>query len=475
MSTPHATPRPPTERPPGPTGGHPIYGNLWEFHEDPVAFQMRVVRECGDIARFRFFHLPVYLLANPDDIRTVFVDPEGAFVKGMALDGFRPLVGKGLLLNEGESHRRQRRMMAPAFHRQRVAGYGEVMVEEARALSARWAADAAAGRTRVDMDTEMNRLTLTIAARTLFGAGITDTEARDVAEAMSAFTQWYHQSTHPFGALLQALPTEATRSFKAAKKKLGAVVDRMIASRRAGGDTGDILSMLVFARDAEGDGTPGSDGGGMSDEHVRDEAITLLVAGHETTGATLAWAWALLAEHPDVAAKLRAEAAALGEPDRDPTVEDVPRLPYARAVFAEALRLYPSATALPRQAVKPVVLGGYTIPKGAIVMAAAWSCHHDARFWDEPAAFRPERWLDGAPEATARPKFAFFPFGGGARVCIGEAFAWMEGTLVLATLARTWTATVVPGHAVIPEALFTVRPKGGLPMVLEGASGGARA
>jgi cytochrome P450 len=215
--------------------------------------------------------------------------------------------------------------------------------------------------------------------------------------------------------------------------------------------------MLVFARDAEGDGAA------MDDDHVRDEAITLLVAGHETTGATLAWAWSLLAAHPDVAARLHAAIdAAVG--DRDPTVEDLPALEYARMVFAEALRLYPSATALPRQAVKPVVLGGYTVPKGAVVMAGAWSCHHDARFWDDPEAFRPERW---AAEAKAtRPKFAFFPFGGGARVCIGEAFAWMEGTLVLATLARRWTAAAAAGHTVVPEALFTVRPKGGLPMVL---------
>ncbi|MDP2317337.1 MAG: cytochrome P450 [Pseudomonadota bacterium] len=453
---------PPNARPPGPKG-HPIYGVLWEFHADPVAFQERIVGTYGDIARFRFFHLPVYLLANPDDIRTVLADPEGAFVKGMALDGFRPLVGKGLLLNEGDSHRRQRRMMQPAFHRQRVAGYGEVMLEEAQRVSAKWAAAVASGRAQVDMDTEMNRLTLTIAARTLFGAGITDTEASDVAEAMSAFTQWYHQSTHPMGALLQALPTEATRSFKAAKKKLGAVVDRMIKARREGGDTGDILSMLVFARDAEGDGTPGTIGGGMSNEHVHDEAITLLVAGHETTGATLAWAWALLARHPEVATRLRAELdAVLG--DRAPTVEDAPKLDYARNVFAEALRLYPSATALPRQAVKPVVLGGYTVPKGAIVMCAAWACHHDPRFWDDPQAFRPERWT--AEGKATRPKFAFFPFGGGARVCIGEAFAWMEGTLLLATLARQWSASVAPGHTVVPEALFTVRPKGGLPMVL---------
>ncbi len=441
-------------RPPGPTG-HPIYGCLWEFHEDPVGFQVRTARAYGDLARFRFMHLPVFLATNPDDVRTILVDPDDAFIKGVPLEGFRPLVGTGLLLNEGTSHRRQRRMMQPAFHRQRVLGYAEVMVEEARALAARWAALGPGAR--VDMDVEMNRLTLTVAARTLFGAGVTDDEARDVAEAMAAFTSWYHQTTHPLGPLLQLLPTAATRDFRAGRRKLGAVVDRMIRARREGGDTGDILSMLVFARDAEGDGAA------MADEHIHDEAITLLVAGHETTGATLAWAWSLLDANPDVAAKLHAEiAAAVG--DRDPTVEDLPKLKYAEMVFAETLRLYPSATALARQAVKPVVLGGYTVPTGAVVMAGAWTLHRDPRFWDEPEAFRPERW---APDVkAARPRFAYFPFGGGARVCIGEAFAWMEGTLILATLARRFAARVAPGHAVVPEALFTVRPRGGLPMLL---------
>lgn len=444
------TPRAPTERPPGPKG-HPIYGCLWDFHADPIGFQVDVARRFGDVARFRFFHMPVYLVTHPDDVRLVLVDPDGCFVKGMAMEGFRPLVGKGLLLNEGDSHRRQRRMMQPAFHRQRVAGYGEVMIEEARALAERWEPG------RIDMDAAMNKLTLTIAARTLFGAGVTDAEANDVAEAMGAFTQWYHQSTHPMGPLLQVLPTGATRSFKAAKRKLAAVVDRMVQARRAGGDTGDILSMLVFARDAEGDGAA------MSDEHIHDEAVTLLIAGHETTGATLAWAWHLLDANPDVAARLREELdTALG--DRDPTVEDLPRLKYAEMVFAETLRLFPSASALPRQAVKPVVLGGYTVPKGAVVMTGTWAVHHDARFWPDPEAFRPERWT---PEAKAgRPKFAYFPFGGGARVCIGEAFAWMEGTLVLATLARRWTAASEAGASVVPEALFTVRPKGGLAMTL---------
>jgi len=206
----------------------------------------------------------------------------------------------------------------------------------------------------------------------------------------------------------------------------------------------------------------------MSNEHIHDEAVTLLVAGHETTGGTLAWAWWLLATHPEVAERLRVEVdEAVG--DRTPEVADVPRLRYAEMVFAETLRLYPSAMVLPRQARNPVVLGGYTVPAGAIVMVAAWCTHRDPRFWDEPDAFRPERWT---PEArAARPKYAYYPFGGGARICIGEAFAWLEGTLVLATLAQRWHADMVPGQTVVPETLFTIRPAGGLQMVLSRRKG----
>lgn len=448
MSDPNTHPR----VAPGPKGGG-IFGALWEFHEDPIGLLERNAETYGDVTRFRFFHMPVYQVVHPDDVRTVLVDSEGAFVKGIAMEAFRPLVGTGLLVNEGESHRRQRRMMQPAFHKQRVVGYGEEMLLAAQAIRDTWTPGQ-----EVDMEAEMSRLTLRIAARTLFGAGISDEDAGDVAAAVAAFTQWYHQSTHPLGALLQRLPTRATRELKGGKGLLNLIVDEMIAARRAGGDTGDILSMLVFARDAEGDGAA------MDDEHIRDEAVTLLIAGHETTGATLAWAWWLLSCHPEVADRLAAEvnAATGGAP---PTVADLPRLSYAEGVFAETLRLYPSAVSLPRQATRDVVLGGFSVPKGAIVMPATWCTHRDPRWWEEPLAFRPERWT--AEERAKRPKYAYFPFSGGARVCIGEAFAWMEGTLVLATLAQRWRARLRPGHTVTPEALFTLRPKEGLPMTLE--------
>lgn len=441
----------PDARPPGPKG-HPIYGGLSRYHHDPIAFLEDNAATYGDVSAFRFFHLPVWQLHHPDDVRRVLVDPEGAFTKGVTMEGFRPLIGKGLLLAEGEDHRRQRRLMAPAFHRAALAGYAEEIVSAARREAASWTD----GQT-VDMDVQMNRLALGVAARTLFGAALSDAEVQDVAEAVSGFVQWYHQSTDPLGPLLQRLPTRATRNFKAGKRRLSTVIARIVAERRQNPGA-DILSRLLSARDSEGDRAT------LSPEHLHDEAVTLLIAGHETTGATLAWAWHLMAQHPEIGDRLAAEVhAVVGK--APPQSQDLPKLAYARWIFAEALRLYPTAIALPRQAQKSVVLGGYTAPKGTVMMVATWCAHRDARWWERPLEFRPERWDPAL--SSDRPKFAYFPFGGGARMCIGEEFAWTEGTLVLATLGQRWRARGVSGREVRPEALFTVRPRGGLPMVVE--------
>ncbi|MBK9644411.1 MAG: cytochrome P450 [Deltaproteobacteria bacterium] len=444
---------PESTRPPGPKGSL-ITGSLNEFHEAPLRFLEDNARLYGDVVGFRFFHMPAVQLNHPDDVRQVFMNAEGAFVKGMAQESFRPLVGKGLLLNEGEPHKRQRRMMAPAFHRQRVMGYAEVMLEEAARARDAWA-ESPDG---LDLADALNRLTLRIAARTLFGADLSLAESDEVAAAVAAFAQWYHQTSHPLGPLLQLLPSATNRRFHDGKRRLSAVVSRMITARRLSGDTGDILSMLVFARDEEGDGAA------MSDEHIHDEVTTLLVAGHETTAATLAWAFWLLAAHPEVTARLQAQLdEVLG--DRPPQAADLPRLTLCDQVFAETLRLYPSAMALPRQAVKPVTFGAYTFAPGTLILAAAWCAHRDPRFWDEPLSFRPERFT--AEASAGRPRFAYFPFGGGARVCIGEAFAKMEGSLLLATLLQRFTPERLSDTAPIPETLFTLRPKGGLPVRLQ--------
>ncbi len=446
---------PATASVPGPKGSL-LLGNLMEFHEDPLAFMERNAA-LGDLTRFRFLNLRCWQVVHPDHVRAVLVERQASFVKGMALEGFRPLVGDGLFLAEGDRHRRQRRMMQPLFHREPVLRYAEVMLQEIAALDARWQDGA-----RVDMAEEMNLLALNIAARTLFGTGISEEETAAVREAMSAFALWYHQSTHPLGPLLQVLPTEASRRFKAGRRGLTEVLRRMIQSKRASGDSGDILSRLVFARDTEGDGA------GLSEELLQDEAVGLLVAGHETTAATLCWAWYLLAQSPDAAERVAREAEEIAC-NRTLQVEDLPKLRLAESAFAETLRLYPPANALPRQAVEPVHLGEVELQKGDIVMASSWCTHRDARWWPDPLRFQLERWT---PEArAARPRFAFYPFGGGARTCIGETFAWAEGTLALAALGRRWRAILPQDHKIEVESLFTLRPKGGMPMTL--ASRGA--
>jgi len=442
-----------TTAPPPALPGSFFTGNLLEFQADPLAFAERAARECGDVARFRFLMLDAWQVIHPDDVRTVFVDPEGALTKGMALEGFRPLVGQGTFLAEGAAHKRQRRLLQPAFLRPRVVAMEEPMVAAVREGSASWQD----GQT-LDAAAALTEMTLTIAARTLFGSEIAPAEVSTVAQAMAAFARWYHQSIHPLGPLLQLLPTTASRDFKAAKAGLDAVVTRAIEARRAaGGEGGDILSRLVAARDEEGDGQ------GLTDALLHDEAVGLLVAGHETTAAALSWAIWLLAQHPTVGEALAEEVdRVLG--GRPATASDVAHLPVAEGVFAEALRLYPPAPGMPRQTHKPMALGRYTVPKGSIVMVSAWCSHRDPRWWPDPLEFQPGRWQ---PEVRAsRPKYAFYPFGGGSRVCVGEQMAWQEGVLVLATLAQGWRFSPAPGAVVVTEALFTVRPKGGAPVVV---------
>ncbi len=435
--------------PPGPAG-HPLLGCLNDFRLEPLRFLEACARDYGDAVSFRMMHMKGYLFVHPEQIREVLLDSEGALVKGMALDGFRPLIGRGLLLNEGEDHRRQRRLMQPAFHRARVETYAEAMVRHGEAAASSWEHGQ-----RMDLAAALSALTLDIAAETLFGADLSGEESAQVAAAMSSFAAWYHRTQHPLGPLLQRLPTRISRDFKAGKGDLAAIVDRLIAARREGGDRGDILSMLVFARDEQ-------DGRAMSEDHIRDEAVTLLIAGHETTAAALTWAVWLLSRHPEALARVEAEVDALEGP---PTLAELPRLAYCRGVLGEALRLYPPSFALPRQAVKPLTIGGWRIPAGALVMTSPWVTHRDPRWWPEPLAFKPERW---APEAKGdRPRHAFIAFGGGARVCIGEAFAWMEGTLLLATLLRRWRLRPDATEPPPLDTTFTLRPDGGLPGCVE--------
>lgn len=422
------------------------------FQRDPIAYLRRAAGECGDIVRLPLGRQPVYLINHPDLIKDVLVTHQRQFKKGRGLEQIKRLLGEGLLTSEGEFHLRQRRLMQPAFHRQRIAAYGEAMTHYARQTRERWHA----GETR-DIHDDMMRLTLAIVGKTLFGAEV-EAEAAEIDGALGEVIGLFHLLHLPFSDLLENLPLPAVRRFRAARARLDSIIYRLIAEHRAvGEDRGDLLSMVLAARDED-------DGGQMTDEQVRDEALTLFLAGHETMANAMTWTWYLLSQHPEVESRFHDEldAALAG---RTPTVDDLPRLPYTRRVLSESLRLYPPAWIIGRRLLTDYAMDRYTLPARSIVLPCQAVTHHDPRFWPDAERFDPDRWT---PEAeAARPKFAFFPFGGGPRVCIGEQFAWMEGVLLLATLAQPWRLRLAPDQVVATQPIVTLRPKYGMRMQVE--------
>ncbi|MEO5818544.1 MAG: cytochrome P450 [Gemmatimonadaceae bacterium] len=419
----------------------------------PLEFLPGLAREYGDVAVFHVGKQPVALVSDPALIRDIFITHGRQFHKGRGLERAKILLGEGLLTSEDDFHLRQRRLAQPAFHRARVSAYGTTMATYAERRIARWRD----GET-LDVSREMAAYTLAVVGKTLFDADIEE-EAHAIGDALSAAIAAFSFSVLPFGDFLLRLPLPAVRRFRRGRARMDTTIYRMIDERRASGeDRGDLLSMLLLAHDTEGDGT------GMSDLQLRDEAMTLLLAGHETTANQLTWTFYLLSQYPEVEARLHAEVDALG--DALLGADDMSRLPYARAVIAESMRLYPPAWIVGRRTLNEYELGGYTIPARAYVLMSQWIVHRDPRWWDDAEVFRPERWLPGGSALdSARPRFSYFPFGAGTRVCIGEQFAWMEGVLALATIARRWTLRLVAGHPIVPQPIVTLRSKHGMRMV----------
>jgi cytochrome P450 len=411
------------------------------------------MREYGDIAGFYLGPQFVVVLNEPDAIRDVLVTYHKNFIKGEGLQRAKKLLGEGLLTSEGEFHLRQRRLAQPAFHRQRIAEYAETMIAYAQRSAGRWRD----GEQR-DIAREMMHLTLAIAGKTLFDADV-ETEADEIGKALTETMALFDWFTLPFSRYLERLPIAPNKRFAVARERLDATIYRMIDERRKDPRARhDLLSLLMAARDEEGDGT------GMTDEQLRDEAMTIFLAGHETTANALAWTWMLLAQNPEAEAHFHAELDRVLQ-GRAPTPADYPQLRYTEMVFAESMRLYPPAWIIGRRALNDYETLGYHIPARSIVIMSQFVTHHDARWFPEPDAFKPERWTPEAKEA--RPKFSYFPFGGGNRVCIGEQFAWMEGVLVLATIGQQWRMRLSSDQPIEMKASVTLRPKDGLPMRLE--------
>lgn len=440
-------------RPPGPRASYP--GQFVRDLAVDMPSLFKKMKKEGDITQVYVGPQAVVLLNHPDDVQRVLVTDQKNFTKGRALDRVKKtLLGNGLLTSEGEFHLRQRRLAQPAFHRQRILGYSHVMAAYTERAASQWQDGAT-----LDIHEEMMHLTLAIAAKTLFDADI-DTEATVVAEAMELSLRIFKYGVLPGGWMIEYLPIPWIRRTHRARARMNDLIVRVIEDRRRSGeDRGDLLSMLMAAQDTEGDG------GGMTDKQLRDEVVTILMAGHETTAVAMSWTWYLLSQNPEIEAKLHAElTSVLG--GRTPTAEDMPKLPYTRAVIAESMRLYPPAWILERRAINDFQIGDFKIKAGALVLMSQMLIHRDPRWWPEPDAFVPDRWLD-AEATAARPKFAYFPFGAGTRICIGEQFAWMEAVLCLATIAQRWTMRHDPTHVVDGDALVTLRPRYGMRMTLQ--------
>jgi cytochrome P450 len=438
--------------PPGPKR-KPVIGYLREFRNNPPTFLSDLARKHGDVVHFKLGPQDMYLLNNPDYIRDVLVTHNRNFVKSRGLEMAKRFLGESLLTSEGEFHRRQRRLAQPAFHRQRINAYAESMIDHALRTRERWQN----GETR-DVWQEMMRLTLSIVGKTLFDADV-EAQAPEIGKALTDVMQLFKRITNPFSALLDKLPLPGNIRWIKAKARLDETIYRIINERRASGrDQGDLLSMLLLAQDEEGDGSS------MTDQQVRDEAMTLFIAGHETTANALTWTWYLLSQHPEIESRLHSEIDEVLS-GRLPTAGDFTNLPYTEMVFAESMRMYPPAWTMGRRVLNDYGVGQYVIPAGSIILMSPWVMHHDPRFYAEPYTFDPERWRAEAREA--RPKFSYFPFGGGPRVCIGEQFAWMEGVLLIATIAQKWKLRLAPGQIVEPRAMVTLRPKYGMRMLIE--------
>lgn len=441
--------KPRSTLPPGP----PFRRRLtFGLRRDTLGFLSQIAQEYGDVSHFRVGHWDYWFFVHPDAVRDVLVTHDDRFIKGPALRRAKATLGEGLLTSEGDLHRRQRRLVQPALHPQRVATYGEVMARYADETSNSWT-----DGQRIDLHEQMMRLTLRIVAKTLFDADVA-AEVDEIGRAMDVSVGMFARAMSPWGPLLNFLPLPSNFRFKRAWGRLMATIDGFIQERRSNPkEHDDMLSRLLRATDADGDGAA------MSDRQLRDEAITLFTAGHETTANALTFTFYLLSQHPEVHRKLCDELnGALG--GRLPTVQDVEKLAYTRMVLSEAMRLYPPAWALGRESIEPAVIGGYEVPPGSVVLLSQWVTHRDPRWWPQPLKFDPERF--NPENRTARPRWAYFPFGGGSRQCIGESFAWIEAILVLATLAQNWGMEYLDDRPPGLRPLITLRPSGPVPMEL---------
>lgn len=438
--------------PPGP-GEWPFIGSLLAFNRDPLRFVDSLYREYGDVATITMMGLRFFVFAHPRAIKHILVDNARNFTNREAYPELRMLIGDGLLTLDGAEHRQQRRIVQPAFHRTRIERYAETMLEHTRRMLDSWKPGM-----EVDVADAMSRLTMAIAGATLFGVDLVE-ETAAIGHAFLQAAEYSDLPTVALGRLPINLPFTPYGKFVQAKQQLDEVVTRIIADRRQGNQEGDdVLSMLLAARD--------ENGAPLTDRQLREHVLTFLAAGHATTANALTWTFYLLAQHPRVMAKLTDELSAVLD-GRDPSVEDLARLPYLEAVVKESMRLYPPAWAQARRAIADFDLEGYHFPAGCYVIVSQWVTHRRRDLWQDSEQFLPERFEPAAESEI--PSLAYFPLGAGPRTCIGMPFAMMELRLVLATILQRFRPALVPGFRVVPRALIILQPANGLRVRLEQA------
>jgi cytochrome P450 len=473
------TPTPTLEAPPEPTSEStkwrmppglkhslPFYSfKPWVKLGHPIRLFEHLLKTYGNIAHYRFLGTPIVFINDPDYIREILVNQSSSFVKERTVRRMKVLLGDGLITSDDPIHKRQRRIVAPAFHRQRIAAYGDQIVACADSQQRPWRPNQ-----QIDMAAASMQLSLEIVARTLFNTEVTD-DIRSINDEVNTIMGLYNFIVaFPRLENFIHLPIPKLIKFRKSRSRLDAIVNRLIREHReaaANGepDKGDLLSMLLTSRDEQAD-----DSGqhtGMSDEQVRDEVLTIFLAGYETVANGLTWTWYLLSQNPDIETKLHAELDTVlgtGNEKRPPTLADYPALRYTEQVFAESMRLYPPAWAMGRMSTKPVQLGPYRIPPGAHFFFSQYIMGRDPQYFPDPLRFDPDRFTLEA--RAARPKFTYFPFGGGNRQCIGESFAWMEGIFSIATIAQRWRISYLGATPPVPQAKITLRPRDPLMMQL---------
>ena len=443
---PKASPLPP----PGPKGRF-LLGSLLEVSRDWLAFYKGCADEYGDVVRIHLAHVPVYLVVHPRDIETVLVTNAGNFTKSEDYRALARVLGQGLLTSEGEFWKRQRSLIQPAFHRRSIQAYAAVMTQATGRMLDSWKE-----KDERNIHEDLMHVTLEIVAQCLFGAEVTDA-AKRVGKSMEVVTGRFIVNASLALLFRFDIPVLFAHREWRAIRELNEIIGGIIQERRSSNQPReDLLDMLLRARDA--DGNP------MSDAQLRDEVMTLFLAGHETTAIALSWACYLIAQNPQVEMKLAEELlSVLG--GRAPTPEDLPRLRYTEMVIKEVMRLYPAVWGIGRRAVEDCELGGYRVPAGSNVFILQWRTQRDPRFFPDADRFDPERWRDDPVRSGKIPRFAYFPFGGGPRVCVGAAFAMMEATLLLAMIQQKYHLEIVTGHPIEIFASVTLRPKYGIRVI----------